>query len=206
MSVVDMCAVFQKTEFKQIIEEYAETLEDKSYIKYINESLNQLEYNESVDYTQVLNIRRKRINRYKNDTMSNSLNGFNPFKNNNFKPIPRMENSMNTVVAIRKFEEIKLQPQHYDFLKTRGISEQTADDMKLFPAEKYFQRLNKKTDAIGFPYFKNGKFISAKYRSIESKDFTQDTGGSQDFFGIDNVDPTKPVVIVEGEIDALTLM
>jgi twinkle protein len=129
--------------------------------------------------------------------------GFVPFKLNNFKPIPRMEN---TVIPLRKFEEIKLQPQHYTFLKSRGISEQTADDMKLFPAEKYFQRLNKKTDAIGFPYFKNGKFISAKYRSIESKDFTQDTGGSQDFFGIDNVDPTKPVVIVEGEIDALTLM
>lgn len=129
--------------------------------------------------------------------------GFVPFKSNNFKPIPRMEN---TVIPLRKFEEIKLQPQHYIFLKSRGISEQTADDMKLFPAEKYFQRLNKKTDAIGFPYFKNGKFISAKYRSIESKDFTQDTGGSQDFFGIDNVDPTKPVVIVEGEIDALTLM
>ncbi len=127
--------------------------------------------------------------------------GFVPFKSNNFKP--RMEN---TVIPLRKFEEIKLQPQHYTFLKSRGISEQTADDMKLFPAEKYFQRLNKKTDAIGFPYFKNGKFISAKYRSIESKDFTQDTGGSQDFFGIDNVDPTKPVVIVEGEIDALTLM
>ena len=129
--------------------------------------------------------------------------GFVPFQNNNFKPIPRMEKN---VIPLRKFEEIKLLPQHYEFLKTRGISESTADEMKLFPAEKYFQRLEKKTDAIGFPYFKNGTFISAKYRSIESKDFTQDTGGSQDFFGIDKVDPTKPVIIVEGEIDALTLM
>jgi twinkle protein len=110
------------------------------------------------------------------------------------------------VIPMKKFEEIKLQPQHYSFLKTRGISESTADAMKLFPAEKYFQRLNRKTDAIGFPYFKNGKFISAKYRSIESKDFTQDMGGSQDFFGIDKIDPSKPVIIVEGEIDALTLM
>jgi len=127
--------------------------------------------------------------------------GFVPFKSNNLK-----QRTENNVIPMRKFEEIKLQPQHYNFLKSRGISEQTADDMKLFPAEKFFQRLNKKTDAIGFPYFKNGNFISAKYRSIESKDFTQDAGGSQDFFGIDNVDPTKPVVIVEGEIDALTLM
>lgn len=86
MSVVDMCAVFQKNEFKQIIEEYAETLDDKSFITYINETLNQLEYIESVDYSQVLNIRRKRLSRYKNDILSNTntLNGFNPFKNNNF--------------------------------------------------------------------------------------------------------------------------
>lgn len=84
MSVVDMCAIFQKNEFKQIIEEYAETIEDKSFITYINETLNQLDFIESVDYSQVLNIRRRRLNRYKNDTMSNSLNGFNPFKNNNF--------------------------------------------------------------------------------------------------------------------------
>ena len=132
------------------------------------------------------------------------VSGFVPFKTNNFKP--RMENKMNTVVAFKKFEETKLQTEHYDFLNTRGISAQTAEKMQLFPAEKYFQRLKKTTSAIGFPYFKNGNYISAKYRSIESKDFTQDMGGSQDFFGIDKVDPTKPVVIVEGEIDALTLM
>jgi twinkle protein len=77
--------------------------------------------------------------------------------------------------------------------------------MQLFSAEKYFQRLNKKTDAIGFPYFRNGVYVSAKYRSIEAKDFTQDVGGANDFFGIDHIDTTKPVIIVEGEIDALTL-
>ena len=40
--------------------------------------------------------------------------------------------------------------------------------------------------------------------SIEAKDFTQDSGGAHDFFGIDHIDQTQPVVIVEGEIDALT--
>ena len=126
--------------------------------------------------------------------------GFVPFKKNN---ILRTEYK---VIPIKTFEYKKLQPQHYNFLKSRGISEQIADSMQLFPAERYFQRLDKKTDSIGFPYFKNGKFISAKYRSIESKDFTQDAGGSHDFFGIDKIDMTKPIVIVEGEIDALTLM
>jgi twinkle protein len=110
------------------------------------------------------------------------------------------------VIPMRTLDTTKLQTQHYDFLKTRGISERIADEMKLFPAEKYFQRLEKKTDAIGFPYFRNGQFVSAKYRSIESKDFTQDAGGAQDFFGIDKIDMSLPVIIVEGEIDALTLL
>lgn len=48
--------------------------------------------------------------------------------------------------------------------------------------------------------------VGAKYRSIEGKDFTQDIGGSQVFWGIDNLVADQPVVIVEGEIDALTLM
>jgi len=99
-----------------------------------------------------------------------------------------------------------LKPSHYNFLASRGISKEIADSAQLFSAEKYFARLNKKTSAIGFPYYKGGKMIAAKYRSIESKDFTQDTGGANEFFGIDRIDVTQPVVIVEGEIDALTLM
>lgn len=110
------------------------------------------------------------------------------------------------VHPIRNLDTTKLESKHFDFLRSRGISQETAELMKLFSAEKYFQRLNKKTDAIGFPYFRQGVYISAKYRSIEAKDFTQDVGGASDFFGIDHIDPSKPVIIVEGEIDALTLM
>ena len=53
---------------------------------------------------------------------------------------------------------------------------------------------------------RNGALAGAKYRSIEDKDFTQDAGGTHDFFGIDLVDTAKPLIIVEGEIDALTAM
>ena len=95
---------------------------------------------------------------------------------------------------------------HLDYLKSRGISQETADKMRLFSAEKYFARLNKKTQAVGFPYYRGGALTAAKYRSIDDKDFIQDAGGAHDLFGIDNVDPTKPLIIVEGEIDALTLI
>lgn len=122
-----------------------------------------------------------------------------------FKIQPPKRQEQN-VIPLRTFEQTQLQPQHFSFLKSRGISEKTALDLQLFSAVRYFGRLQKQTEAIGFPYFKNGQYINSKYRSIESKDFTQDSGGNHIFFNIDKVDTTKPLVIVEGEIDALTLI
>lgn len=100
----------------------------------------------------------------------------------------------------------QLQSHHYEWLLSRGISAATADKAKLFAADKYFTKLEATKDCIGFPYFRDGNFVGAKYRSFPDKNFTQDVGGGQDFFNIDNVDKTKPVIIVEGEIDCLTLM
>jgi len=100
----------------------------------------------------------------------------------------------------------KLQDHHYLWLATRGISHQTADKMKLFAAEKYFNKLGKTADAIGFPYYRKGALVAAKYRSFPEKDFTQDSGGAHDFFGIDLIQKDQPLIIVEGEIDCLSLM
>jgi len=98
----------------------------------------------------------------------------------------------------------KLTEIHYAWLESRGISKETADKMKLFAAEKWFHRLNANAAAIGFPYYRDGSLVSAKYRSIEGKDFTQDSGGAHDFFGIDHIVPGKPIIIVEGEMDCLS--
>ena len=100
----------------------------------------------------------------------------------------------------------KLTKAHYDWLFTRGITQEVADSMRLFAATKFFHKLNRTGPAIGFPYYREGALVAAKYRSIEMKDFTQDLGGAHDFFGLERVVPGKPIVIVEGEIDCLTLM
>lgn len=104
-----------------------------------------------------------------------------------------------------KILENALQAQHYEYLQSRGISKETADKYKLFAGRKWFARLNKEADCIGFPYFRNGSLVGVKYRSFPDKDFTQEAGGAHDFFGLDNIIPDRPIVIVEGEIDALTL-
>lgn len=113
------------------------------------------------------------------------------------------ENKLSAVPAATIVNN-RLTHQHYQWLKSRGISEITADAMRLFSAEKFFSRLSKPTQAIGFPYYRNGALVSAKYRSIEAKDFTQDAGGAHDFFGIDKVEKGQPLIIVEGEMDCLT--
>jgi len=118
-------------------------------------------------------------------------------------PFKRMERKLSAVPQ-PTITQSSLQQPHYEFLIKRGISKETADKMKLFSADKWFQRLGKSAPAIGFPYYRSGALTAAKYRCIEDKDFTQDAGGAHDFFGIDQVDPAKPIIIVEGEIDALT--
>lgn len=83
MTLIDLCAIFQKNDFKQLVDDFIDTLSDTSIKNYIDQILNNSEYTEGVDYSQLLDIRRRKIsqNRYKNDILSNNWN--NPFKNNN---------------------------------------------------------------------------------------------------------------------------
>jgi len=111
-----------------------------------------------------------------------------------------------SAVPVLKIENQILQPYHYDYLLSRGISKPTADRMRLFGADKFFPKLDRHSDAIAFPYYRNGALVAVKYRSFPDKAFTQDTGGAHDFFGLDQLEKGKPIVIVEGEIDCLTLM
>lgn len=116
---------------------------------------------------------------------------------------PKKEHKLSAVPSTTVISKPLAQP-HYDWLNSRGISRATAEKMKLFAADKFFHKIGKVTPAIGFPYFRRGSLVATKYRSIDSKDFTQDMGGAHDFFGIDLVEVGKPIIIVEGEMDALS--
>jgi twinkle protein len=61
---------------------------------------------------------------------------------------------------------------------------------------------------IILPYYKNKELVNIKYRITNpdgSKGFFCDKGTEQTFFGMDFVDTTQPLIIVEGEIDVLSL-
>lgn len=126
------------------------------------------------------------------------------YANGSVQPPKRQEIKLAAVPQPKVLEKA-LSDSHYDYLSKRGISKETADHFRLFAGQKWFARLSKEADCIGFPYFRDGSLVGVKYRAFPEKDFTQEAGGAHDFFGIQHVVPDRPIVIVEGEIDALTL-
>jgi len=80
MTIIDMCAIFQKNEFKQIIQETYDNLPNSEIKTYIDTILNMMDHVEGNNYKQLLDIRRKKMqnNRYKNSLI-------NDWQKNNFK-------------------------------------------------------------------------------------------------------------------------
>ena len=68
----------------------------------------------------------------------------------------------NVIPMIKPIAIDAMQERHYAFLKSRGISQEVADAEGVFAAEKWFNKLEKLSDAVAFPYYKNGKLIAAK--------------------------------------------
>jgi hypothetical protein len=71
MTIVNSTSIFSKPEFRELAEEWLNKFTDKEVSNYINECLKQVDFVEGVDYSQVLNVRRKFINRNKGGTNGN---------------------------------------------------------------------------------------------------------------------------------------
>uniref|UniRef100_A0A1D1YS60 DNA primase/helicase n=1 Tax=Anthurium amnicola TaxID=1678845 RepID=A0A1D1YS60_9ARAE len=57
---------------------------------------------------------------------------------------------------------------------------------------------------VAFPYKRNGKLISCKYRSSEKK-FFQEKDTEKIFYGLDDLKQATDIIIVEGEMDKLAM-
>ncbi len=91
-----------------------------------------------------------------------------------------------------------------EFLKSRGISQETGMLFGCIWARAYFPDLRKETGAIGFAYTKGGNVLGYKLRSLEQKAHAC-TKALKTFYGLDQVDTShKTLIICEGEIDSLS--
>lgn len=62
MTVVSLSSIFGKIQFSQMVEEYIDALHDEEIKKYINDFISGEEYIEPINYSQILNIRKKKMN------------------------------------------------------------------------------------------------------------------------------------------------
>ena len=89
------------------------------------------------------------------------------------------------------------------WFESRGISQKTLVKMKVTEGVEYMPQTGKNENTIQFNYFINNELINIKYRDGR-KNFKLVKGAEKVFYNIDNTINSEYVVIVEGEMDALS--
>ena len=101
--------------------------------------------------------------------------------------------------------ETKISKQVIDYFKTRGISESSLNYLKVTSGLNYMPQVEKETNCIKFNYYKSDKLINIKYRD-NSKNFKFETDCEVTFYNYDAVYNFDKIIVVEGEIDALSFV
>jgi twinkle protein len=91
-----------------------------------------------------------------------------------------------------------------DWFKTRGISKQTLDDLKVTEGLEWMPQTGKAENVIKFNYFMGDQLINIKYRDGR-KNFKLYKGAEKVFYNINSTVGYEYCVIVEGEMDVLAL-
>ena len=87
----------------------------------------------------------------------------------------------------------------------RGISNSTLVKMKITEGQEFMPQTGKEENTIQFNYFINNELINIKYRDGK-KNFKLVKGAEKIFYNIDSTVGHNYVVIVEGEMDALSFV
>jgi twinkle protein len=91
-----------------------------------------------------------------------------------------------------------------EWFKTRGISKDTLDELKVTTGSEYMPQTGKAENTIQFNYYVGGQLTNVKYRDGR-KNFKLYKGAEKVFYNIDNIVGHDTCVIVEGEMDVLAL-
>ena len=91
------------------------------------------------------------------------------------------------------------------WFEKRGISQATVKKMKISEGQEWMPQTQKHENTIQFNYFANGELINVKYRDGR-KHFKLVKDAEKIFYNLDNTVGHDYIVIVEGEMDALSLM
>ena len=91
-----------------------------------------------------------------------------------------------------------------EWFKTRGISKNTLDELKVSIGQEFMPQTGKPENTIQFNYYVGGQLTNVKYRDAR-KNFKLYKGAEKVFYNIDNIVGHDTCIIVEGEMDVLAL-
>ena len=91
-----------------------------------------------------------------------------------------------------------------EWFKTRGISKDTLDELKVSTGKEFMPQTGKAENTIQFNYYVGGQLTNIKYRDAR-KNFKLYKGAEKVFYNIDNIVGHDYCIIVEGEMDVLAL-
>lgn len=89
----------------------------------------------------------------------------------------------------------------------RGISKATIEAMGVSHAQVWMPgcESGETVGVVAFPFRRKGEIVNVKYRTADKR-FRQEKGAEKVFYNVEAVVGAKEVIIVEGEIDALSLI
>jgi twinkle protein len=90
------------------------------------------------------------------------------------------------------------------FKNERGIDEWVLQDAHITAGAEFCHAQGKTVMTMRFPYYRDGKLVNIKYRA-RPKDFWTTGGAEMCLYGYDDIKGQPIFILVEGEIDKLTI-
>ena len=90
------------------------------------------------------------------------------------------------------------------WFEDRGISKETLEHFKVSQGVSWMPNVNKEVNTIQFNYLQEGELINIKYRD-GNKNFKLFKNAEKIFYNVDSIVDAGTIVVVEGEIDALSV-
>lgn len=98
----------------------------------------------------------------------------------------------------------KLSQPFIEYFEGRGISNYTLLRFGITESTEWMPKANGQIPVVCFNYFRNGELVNIKYRGAQ-KDFKLNKSSELIFYNLDAIKDTDTCIIVEGEVDCLSM-
>lgn len=92
-----------------------------------------------------------------------------------------------------------------EWFKTRGISKETIDAMKIVEGTHVMPQSGKAETTIQFPFYLKDELINVKYRTYD-KSFMLESGAELIPYNVNSIEGENKCIITEGEMDCLSFI